>query len=78
MIGSLMIICIPPRISLRAAPFILLSIYGGTILNHENSGASSYSCFAKYLLAGNILNTINIGILGLESHTFPPILSKKN
>ncbi|KAJ8068171.1 hypothetical protein OCU04_003741 [Sclerotinia nivalis] len=60
-------IYIPPRTSLRAGPFAIFIIYGFTALHYGDSGISSYSHFAKYALAAQLLGTINFGLFRLES-----------
>ncbi|APA15159.1 hypothetical protein sscle_14g099290 [Sclerotinia sclerotiorum 1980 UF-70] len=58
---------IPPRTSLRAGPFAMLLIYGFTAIHYGDSGSNSYSHFAKYMLAAQLLGTINFGLFRLES-----------
>lgn len=70
MFGTLAMTYIPPRTSLRAGPFIMLFIYGFVALYYGNPGASSYSHFAKYVLAAQLICTINFGLFRLES---PPL-----
>lgn len=67
LLGSLLMIYIPPRASLRVVPFILLFIYGVIAIFYGNSGTSSYSHFAKYVIAAHILGTTDAGLLRLES-----------
>lgn len=67
LLGSLLMIYIPPRASLRVVPFILLFIYGVVAIFFGNSGTSPYSHFPKYVIAAHILGTTDAGLLRLES-----------
>ncbi|KAF7880069.1 uncharacterized protein EAF02_007706 [Botrytis sinoallii] len=69
-LGSLMMIYTPPRFSWRACSFLLFSVYGCAALYYGKSNVGSYSHFTSYVLAGQILGTINYGLFRLESPHF--------
>ncbi|TGO24775.1 hypothetical protein BPAE_0095g00320 [Botrytis paeoniae] len=66
-LGSLIMIYTPPRFSWRACLFLFFSIYGCAALYYGKSNVGSYSYFTSYVLAGQILGTINYGLFRLES-----------
>ncbi|TEY84149.1 hypothetical protein BOTCAL_0020g00240 [Botryotinia calthae] len=76
-LGSLMMIYIPPRFSWRTGPSTLFSIYGYAALHYGKSNAGSYSHFTSHVLAGQILGTINFGLLRLESPHLSAVTSKQ-
>lgn len=72
-----MMIYTPPRFSWRACPFSLFSIYGCAALYYGKSNVGSYSHFTSYVLAGQVLGTINYGLFRLESPHFPAATFKQ-
>ncbi|TGO69027.1 hypothetical protein BOTNAR_0016g00220 [Botryotinia narcissicola] len=69
-LGSLIMIYTPPRFSWRAWPCLRFFIYGCVALYFGKSNAGSYSHFTSYVLAGQIIGTINYGSFRLESPHF--------
>ncbi|KAF7944181.1 hypothetical protein EAE96_010583 [Botrytis aclada] len=76
-LGSLIMIYTPPRFSWRTFPFLLFSTYGCAALYYGKSDVGSYSHFTSYVLAGQILGTINYGLFRLESPHLSAVTSKQ-